>query len=136
MEKHRFDPVSGEKRGALAFALACLPARVERRIVGVSGWLTNWGRSLVRPSVFLLAVVILFAAIYCALGHGSPARGVASAIAGLVVEAINVTLLAGYTAYFDASAPLADRVAWIVNLGLGLFWYSLMIPVLARRILR
>jgi hypothetical protein len=136
LEKHRFNAVTKERAPKWRFALQSFPARVERWIVRASGWLTAWGRSVLKPCLFFLAVVAAFACAYASLGHGGPYARWVEVVGSSAVEALNVTLVAGYTAYFRATAPLLDRVLWVANLVLGLFWYSLIIPVLTRRILR
>jgi hypothetical protein len=132
VEQHRFNRVTRRQTKQLRFVILSFPARIERMILRISGWLTNWGRSVFRPCLFLLGVVATFSALYASLGHAGGIKDLSSS----VLEALNVSLVAGFTAYFSAKAPLLDRVVWACNLILGLFWYSLIIPVLSRRILR
>jgi len=136
VEQHRFDHITKDQTSRLRFHVRSFPARVERFVVQASAWLTSWGRSVFRPCLFLVIVVLAFAGAYASLGHGDGCVGAWAVVRSSVVEAINVTLVAGYTAYFHSTASFLDRVVWVMNLVLGLFWYSLIIPVLSRRILR
>ncbi len=136
VEQHRFRGETRDRNSPWEFARHSFSARVERWIVCRSGWLTNWGRSVFRACLFLVAVVAGFAGLYTAVGHHGGTGGVLTIFGSSVLEAVNVTLVAGYTAYYREAAPLLGRVLWVVNLALGLFWYSLIIPVLSRRILR
>ncbi|SRR6266568_368068 len=136
VELHRFKGETRERNSQWEFAKRSFPARVERSIVLLSAWLTNWGRSVFRACLFLVAVVVVFAGLYATIDPRCGSAGALHVIGRALLEAVNITLVAGYTAYFRDGAPLLDRVLWVVNLALGLFWYSLIIPVLSRRILR
>ena len=136
VEQYRFNRVTRNRKDRFHFARQSFPARTERLIVRVSGWLTNWGRSVFRPCLFLLGAMATFAIAYALLGHGKNEPDVARRIGSWVLESVNVTLVAGFTAYFSAAARFLDRIVWAINLIIGLFWYSLIIPVLSRRILR
>jgi hypothetical protein len=136
VEQHRFAGDDGEHRPPWKFFLHSLPGRVERFIVGASGWLTRWGRSVSRACLFLIAVIAVFAVFYATRGHHSASSPASQALVRSVFEAVNITLVAGHTAYYRAEASLADQFLWTLNLILGLYWYSLIIPVLSRRILR
>jgi len=134
IERHRFDHQE-RPRPLWLFALRSSPKRFERRILLTSGWLTNWGRSLVRPIGFFVATVAFFGVLYLHFDPLLTSAGWRRVIGGLI-EASNVTLVAGYTAYFDGRARFLLQVIREANVVLGLFWYSLLVPVLSRRILR
>jgi hypothetical protein len=112
------------------------PARLERRIVTTSGWLTQWGRSLLRAFGFFAIVVVLFASLYAGLGWAQADERPSPPFAAHLVQALNITLVAGYTAHFDSSAPWLQQLASLINVALGIYWYSLIVPVLSRRVLR
>ncbi len=135
VERLRFDERTGIANPRVQFWIRSFPPRIERAITEISGWLSNWGRSLVRSGVFLVSTVSFFTLLYWLLEVDpslSKSRGVASSL----IEATDVTLVAGYTAHFKSSAPLHLQFLWVLNMILGLFWYSLIIPVVTRRILR
>lgn len=133
IQKHRYLG-DGKRRNSFVFCLMSLPARCEKRIVVTSGWLTKWGRSVLRPTVFFLATVLLFAILY--LDPSGLSSSWSRELARVFVQALNITLVAGYTAHFSAGAPLDTRIMMLTNVCVGLYWYSLIVPVLSRRVLR
>lgn len=133
VEQHRFEDQKVHPRWR--FWLFSFPARLERRIVLTSAWLTEWGRSLLKAFVFFAAMVTSFAAVYTAIGS-DPYDWRTPISAAAFVEALNVSLVAGYTAHFRVDAPGSLQAAWVSNLILGIYWYSLVVPVLSRRFLR
>lgn len=133
IERHRFDENTGSRNSL--FILRTLPQRFEQVVIEVSGWLTNWGRSMVRPGVFFCATVCLFTAVYRFFEPSINFTGFRQ-IGSACIEALNITLVAGYTAYFKSDACVTLQLLWLLNLLIGLFWYSLIIPVVTRRILR
>jgi Pentapeptide repeats (8 copies) len=133
VEQHRFDgaaPVSSRR-----FWFRSAPARLERRIVLTSGWLTRWGRSLLWAFAFFLVTVSVFSGAY-ALITPVPAVMASDLIWQSAVQALNITLVAGYTAHFNPEAPRLHQGMCLANVLLGIYWYSLVVPVLSRRILR
>ncbi len=133
IERRRFDDTTGKP--IKWFWLRTLPFRFEKLITLTSGWLTNWGRSLVRPSVFFAATVLAFAVLYWMWQVPHQYQGWKRAVAALT-EATNLTLVAGYTAHFDKCASLRMQLLWMSNMAIGLYWYSLIIPVITRRVMR
>lgn len=112
-----------------------IPGRIELSILVISGFLTSWGRSLVRPLFFLLSLILIYSFAYHLL---DPMRrtGEEPAFSKAFMESLNVSLVAGYTAYFDAKAHIAHQTLQVTNLMLGLYWYALIVPVVVRRVLR
>jgi hypothetical protein len=100
------------------------PARIERRIVLLSGWLTEWGRSLLRPFGFFAATVLFFTNIYRFMDPTSAYHSAFEGWLTALIKALNITLVAGYTAHFDASSSLINQSVCVANLSLGIFWYS------------
>lgn len=134
VEQHRFRSAA-DVRPVLQFVFMSAPARVERLIVLLSGWLTEWGRSLLRPFGFFTATVLLFTAVYLSTDTSSGVSALAR-FADCVVKALNITLVAGYTAHFDPRATVIQKLVVVTNVVVGIFWYSLIVPVLSRRVLR
>ena len=134
VEVHRFDG-DVERRRVSFFALSA-PARVERRIVLCSGWLTQWGRSILRPVSFYFVTVSIFSFVYSITDPSLRMLDWTPRIASAVSQASNITLVAGYTSYFTRSASLCQQAVWTANVIVGIFWYSLLVPVMSRRTLR
>jgi hypothetical protein len=109
-----------------------VPARLELLAVRASGWFSDWGRRVIRPMLFFSGVVLVFTCVYYEL-EASSARG---HLGRSLIEALNVTLVAGYTAFFVSSDSLLRHCFQTGNLLLGLFWYSLIVPTITRKILR
>lgn len=96
--------------------------------VRAAGCLTDWGQSIARPLAFIVAVMCLFALSYLA-GFGT---GYKEAI----LRAVEVSLVAGYTAHVPGRDPSALRFVTLLNLVVGIYWYSLIVPVVTRKFLR
>lgn len=134
--KHRWDFDKHEKRSPKEHVLKQIPDQIEQGLVLTAGWLTAWGRSLTRAWCFFIVVVAVFTLAYASRQCGLFCPGIVRELPRSLGEAINVTLVAGYTAYFSPDASIYQKLIWVVNLSAGLFWYSLIIPALTRRILR
>ena len=135
VERHRFNERTEKLSSQMGFWLRSFPARIERTVTQTSGALTNWGRSLVRSAVFFIATVAFFSLLYAFLDNASNLSNWQRACTS-IIEAMNITLVAGYTAHFKADAAILLQFIWVLNVTFGLFWYSLIIPVVTRRILR
>jgi hypothetical protein len=137
IEMHRFAGGSKERRRwPASFLVLSLPARFEQAIIESSGWLTDWGRSILRSCAFFTVVTVLFAALYAVIEHGLTLAMWKKNVVDSLIEAANVTLVVGYGSHFKPDASLLLRFLWLFNVILGLFWYSLIIPVVSRRVLR
>ena len=136
VETYRYGPDNKTSRRWAAFVLLSLPARTERTIVLFSGWLTEWGRSLLRPFLFFLFTVVCFTLIYIKTDPRCLPAFKMHTVATCAIKAINITLVAGYTAHFDSTASIARQLISEFNLTLGIFWYSLIVPVISKRVLR
>ena len=64
VERYRFGQQPGERTPQWQFVVRSLPVRLEGWIVRLSGWFSDWGRSLVKACVFFLAVVLVFGAFH------------------------------------------------------------------------
>jgi hypothetical protein len=138
VEYHRFKPLTSRprKKNPWVFYALSFPYRVERGIVKLSGSFSDWGRSIFRPMLFFLIVVIFFSMLYYALAFRFEPSSLPEQLSKSAIAALNVTLVAGYTAFFNSDQPLLLQACEGVNLLLGLFWYSLIVPTVTRKILR
>jgi hypothetical protein len=138
VEKHRYRVLATgpKKSNSFKFILMSFPARVEREIIRLSGWFSDWGRSLVRPMVFFITAVIVFSLVYYGLGFRCSANRVPEQLLRSFIEAMNVTLVAGFTAHFSVSQDLSVQLVQVTNLLVGIFWYSLIVPAVTRKVLR
>jgi hypothetical protein len=114
----------------LNFLFAAFPALVDLGTLRLAGTLTNWGRSLARPIIFAATMTAVFALIY----------SIKLSSRESLFRAVEVFLVAGYNGDYNLTEQLRDqvwlRVVTILNLLIGLYWYSLIIPVVTRRFLR
>jgi Pentapeptide repeats (9 copies) len=117
---------SGTRHHAAATFLLRLPIALELALVYSGGWLTSWGRSVARPIAFFAFISTGFAVLYH-WSFGLP-LGVST------LKALDVSLVAGYTKYKGQSN--FEEVAQLVNMVLGVYWYSLVVPVLTRKTIR
>jgi hypothetical protein len=113
--------------------------RLERFIVRSAGLLTQWGESICVPCIFLIGGCLLFSAIYYYHGWIPIMTGAGGSAAFLraFIKALNIGLVAGFTAYFKPEVEGWGRQAVeLANLLFGIFWYSLIVPVITRKVLR
>lgn len=141
IERHRYIAESRQPVPKCKFLLKSLPARCEGVIVRTAGWLTDWGESLLKAFAFFGIVVLLFCGVYFfyELHHqmtGTHDGDYCVRMGKTLVMSLNISLVAGYTGYFQANDPFMLQCIMIVNLVCGLFWYSLIIPVVTRKTLR
>jgi hypothetical protein len=111
----------------VGFWYKSFPVRVEKGAVLCGAALSDWGRDFVRPLAFVVDVVLVFGFVYHFLGDGYK---------DALIKASNITLVAGYTAYYSTAQSQVLRLIETLNLVVGLFWYSLLIPMISRRIQR
>lgn len=130
--QHQYD-ASGKRRGTAEFLSRSFMARVERRVVCSSGWLTKWGQSVLRPLAFFALVTTAFGIIYASAP--TTVNGDQPLYAAFI-QSLNISLVAGYTSHFNNHDPVQLRVLMLLHLCLGLYWYSLIVPVISRRVLR
>ena len=123
-----------------AFLISIVP-RVEYYITHVSGFLTDWGRSIMRPlSIMFVLTAIMTAVYYLSITQQYHAQEYTVILAAQ--RAIDVSLVAGYTKYAPGATNVVDvSGGWLsylttVHMLVGLFWYALIVPVVVRRILR
>lgn len=124
-------PVTGAKRVQIRLKGALmLPIRLlDAKITDLSGFLNNWGESLLRPVVFAGCVALAFSVIYWFIDPKI------SSWWDSLLMSIDITLVAGYSKY------LAQEPRWInwlllTNLTFGIFWYSIFVPTLLRHTMR
>jgi len=134
--RYKFSHSKPIRNNPVKFFLSSLPARLELLTVVLSGSFSDWGRSLTRPMLFFLGVVLMFTGVYYGFFYRLGTCPFQDQLAKSSIEALNVTLVAGYTAFFASSESLLRQCVETVNLLLGLFWYSLIVPTITRKILR
>ena len=121
------------------YFLWVIPACVEMFVVVTSGFLTNWGRSLLRPlAVFVFTYVYLPESVEVVdvAGKKVQSNQLAGRVNFALVKATEISLVAGYTAHVNEDVRGWARAGVLINLMLGIGWYSLVFPVLSRRTLR
>jgi len=97
------------------------------RIVQASGLMTDWGRSPSRSLLPLVLAVVGFALLYNRCFDLPWDKSLEFATTG--------TLVFGYSVCVD-NATGALRVVVAVSAAIGLFWYSLVLPVFISRVIR
>lgn len=97
-------------------------------VTEVSGFLNNWGESILRPIAFAAAIAVVFSLIYWHVDKPD-----ASWWPSLRMG-IDVTLVAGYTKYTFQD----ETRQWLLlaNLILGVSWYSIFVPTIVRHTMR
>lgn len=130
VERHRY---RGEKRRSLPlFAALSFLDRLELYLIQISGILTNWGRSITRAIIFFTCSTIVYG-----LGYAfTESKHCPVDIFNSFCKALNLMLVVGYTAYYQTDLSVGQRVLLMENILIGVFWYSLIFPVLTRRTLR
>ena len=122
---------------------------IDYAITYVSGWLTNWGRSIMRPTAFILTVTVGFSVGYFLYGQcyyqdmNLPNISTATAIWEAFHRAVDISMVAGYTKYMPQSDGKSidslysgPTILSFIHMLLGVYWYGLMFPVIVKRTLR
>jgi len=115
---------------------ASFPDRLELLLLQLSGWLTDWGKSLGKSMLFILSVIVLFAFLYYFDSMGWPLRWDFGKAVDSLLKSTDISVVAGYTSHRDVGGGTFKECIKVANLLLGLFWYSLVVSVVAKRILR
>jgi hypothetical protein len=134
VERHRYNDATKKPVAKAKFWFLSTPARIDRRVVLLSGSITNWGKSIFWPLFAFVCLVLLFGMLYFATAVHS-GRVLHEALRSVAI-ATNVSLVVGYTAEFRRDLPHLVKLIMMVNVVTGLAWYSLIVPALARRLLR
>ena len=122
-----------ERHWYLIAWLRGIPWRFECVMVRASGFITKWGRSVLRPCIAFFIISAIFAMVwFLALRYFNQPHSVLSCIG----RAINLTLAVGYGVHIDGHTLPALKALAIVNVVLGLWWYSLIVPVILKRTIR
>jgi hypothetical protein len=122
----QWDPKQTPKRRLLPRLFFTGVVWVEHALTVTAGYLTDWGRSIMRPLFFAAAQIVVFAVVY-RLMNGK------LTYLGSLAKSVDVTTVAGYTRYPTQGL---ERLATTINMLLGLYWYSLLIPTVVKRTLR
>lgn len=113
--------------------LRALRYRSDKSIVDLSGFVTDWGRSPTHCLLMLASLVLIFAGVYAAMTVGGlTSEGVIRALD----RSVSTTLVFGYSVHVRERMPLVERIVLGANATIGLFWYSMVLPVLVGRTLR
>lgn len=102
---------------------------LEYLILNVAGFVNGWGRSIARPFMIGVALIMLFSLIYLV-------TNVAPDISSAFVKAAEITLLTGYTNHTSGELEGWKRYLMLWNMTAGLLWYVVFIPTLVNRISR
>lgn len=130
------------KRNALSAFLRGINPRIELYITLASGFITAWGRSIMRP-VFIMAFITAASAIvyYCVIKKIYHQTDYTLLLA--LQRAIDISVVAGYTKYTPGPGTKVVDVygGWLsyfttLHMLLGVYWYALIVPVIVRKILR
>ena len=133
------DSRNEQKRNKWDFRWRAIGASLEKFFVRIFGFLTNWGRSLMIPALAGLVLILAFGFIYGAFGLAALPEESKDSFNwwASFFKAANITIVAGYSAYLESQGePGWEDYFEFGNLVLGVFWYSLLVPVIARRVLR
>src|SRR5262249_47365102 len=132
IEEERFLPrLKGQtprKRSRLGFWRRTFPLYTDLALIQAAGALTGWGRSLATAMVFFLVIVATLGFLYITVFRYS--------FKDAYLRALDVTLVAGYTAHTSRQDSGSLQLMTLCNLALGLYWYSLIVPVITRKFLR
>jgi hypothetical protein len=132
IEEKRFDEAVVRarpiRRSRISFLRKTWAYYVDLLAVRAAGGLTDWGQSITRPLVFILTIMCVFCVVYL-LAFGVSYKWAA-------VRSVEVSLVAGYTAHVTEKDSAALRVVTLLNLIVGIYWYSLIVPVVTRKFLR
>lgn len=101
--------------------------RIEWGLIRLSGAITSWGRGTSRILGAFFAMIIVFAIAYYFLNSMT--------CLSALRRSIDISVVAGYTAHCGEKDTEWFGVRFL-NMLLGVYWYSLMIPVLIKRALR
>lgn len=115
-------------RNRLCFFFGSFSLFFDLALVRLAGILTNWGQSLARAFVLLLGIILVFGWSYVAFFE-EPWRHA-------LFRALDVSLVAGYDVHIGENDVSALRVVTFINLIFGIYWYSLIVPVITRKFLR
>lgn len=131
VETREGDKVNVSVRTGLS-SLHALPARVEYWSVVGSGWLTDWGRQVFRALAFFLIVNCVFTVIYLF----DPSLPVPGSVIAAILRSLEISLVAGYDTHRKAESISFWEFLKFLNVIVGLYWYSLLLPTITRRLLR
>lgn len=132
IEEQRFEEIRPrsvpKRRRRASFLCRTFMSFIDLRTVQAAGGLTKWGQSIARPLFFILGVMFLFALLYLYIFNLK--RGEA------ILRSLDVSFVAGYTGHIPVTDSPALRITTLINLMVGIYWYSLIVPVITRKFLR
>ena len=101
---------------------------IELIVMFVSGKIFGWGESFFKCIFSGLCIVALFSIYY----HFQRAN---LSWFDSFARAFDITIIAGYSKYGTKSSPPIG-IAEFLNLGFGIFWYSIAIPTITNKFTR
>ena len=107
VERYRFNDATKQAAAIGRFWLLSCPARIDRCVVLLSGWITNWGRSIFWSLSTFLGLVLLFTVLYLVTTFSGD-RTISNELLKSLETAINISLVVGYTAEFTQ-----DHRSWL-----------------------
>ncbi len=121
-------------RGRIVHVACSLLDRIELVLIYVTGWLTDWGKSLGRAILFMLCVFVFFSLVYYFASIERVIVWDPDHAAKCIAMSFDISVVAGYTAHRKPdSSSFSLEVFKLVHLLLGVFWYSLVVSVAAKR---
>ena len=123
------------QRNRFFWFMRTLGDRGELLITWLSGWLTDWGQSLVRSVGYIVIVVIIFGCTYFWIDPALNTKSCFEHAASSFVKSAEISLVFGYTAHRPLDGNFAGTAIKFVNALLGLYWYSLVVGAMNRRTL-
>lgn len=115
------------KKERLKNTLKILGGAAEYAILNCSAFINAWGRSIVRPTLLGLMIMLVFGVCYGGQ-LGDYKQG--------VIQGFDITFLIGYTKYANASQGILKQSLYALNAFLGLWWYAILVPTLINRLNR
>lgn len=115
------------KKNRIQNALKFLVGHLEFAILNSSASINAWGRSIVRPTLLGLAIMLLFGACYGSQ-LGNYYQG--------LIQGFDITFLVGYTKYANSGISELTQALYALNAFLGLWWYAILVPTLINRLSR
>ncbi len=101
----------------------------EKLIINTVGWLNNWGASIAKPAFVGVALIMGFTFLYWM-------TAIRTTFLGALSASIDIGLLIGYTKHASNSLTMGTKFIFILNMILGLVWYSVFLPTVVNRISR
>lgn len=103
--------------------------KLELAIIRLSGLMNSWGRSIARPAIIGLLIVVFFGLVYYTFGE-------TKTLPRSLMAAYDVTVLVGYTKHAAKNTNWLIECLYATNALFGLWWYAVFVPTVINRISR